>query len=183
MATLENLDDRLQTGEHCAMCPVARAASCPAWRRAAYNAVDVAMRGASEEPDNETLAKELAMYERAAEVMKQAHQFVKDVATARLDSGQTVPGYALERAYGHRYMPDIEAFIKHTLEEADPEQLSYDDFFEKPKPKSPAKLEKLPGINRALTDLFTKRPAKGVRLVEREIEAPPPPVDTPPDKG
>ncbi len=165
--------DELVTGDQCVQCPVARGASCPAWRAATYNAVDVAMRGVSEDPDAETLSRELMMFRRADEVMKQAKQYVEDVVRARLEAGHPIPRFMLERAYGHRYMPDFDAFVEHALENAP--DVTRDDLYEKPKPKSPAKLEKLPGINKEMTAKFTKTPGRGSRVVDLKIDTPPPP--------
>lgn len=178
--TLSNLTDELATGDHCLYCPGARSSACPAWRTAAYNALDVVQRGTCEEPDEATLARELDMFKRAESLISLHSQFLTDVATARLTAGRQVPGYRMAPRYGHRVWTDLDALRK----EVDPDgKLTW---HEPAKPITPAKAEKLKGadgkaIGKDTVTKYTKKPA-GKPALEKftpDAPAPPPPVDTP----
>lgn len=175
VAKLSNLDDTLSTGDWCIHCPVARGASCPAFRAASFNAVDVVMRGTSEDPDNATLARELDMFDRAHEVLKQHRQFVEDVAMARIKAKQGVPGWGLERSYGKRvWRKDAFEKVMEDAKAVNPE-LKEDDFYEPRKPKSPFALEKFKGVTKELTAPHTNTPPGKQKLARISLDIAPPP--------
>ena len=94
-------DPPLVSGPHCRYCPARH--GCPAARKAAATVIDYVEQ--TTVPDNlsdEGLAFELALLERAGEMLKHRHTALQEEAIRRIHDGQAVPGYGIKRGQGNR---------------------------------------------------------------------------------
>lgn len=153
--------DVLQTGEHCEHCPGAIMGTCPAYLAAAGNAIDVATRGGPMEVTPAQMARELVNLERAAKVIEQRHDWLKDSAKRAIKAGQVVPGWALETALGN---------TAWTIDAAALKQLTNVDVLQPEKLVSPAEAKRR-GVSEDVIKENTKRPNIGERLVRRDPDA------------
>lgn len=151
----------LETGPHCEHCPGAIMGTCPAYLAAAGNAIDVATRGGPMDVTPAQMARELVNLERAAKVIEQRHEWLKDQAKRALKSGEIVPGWALETAYGKTtWIVDGEALRQKTNV----------DVFEPAKLCTPAEAKRR-GVSEDVLKENTRRPPIGERLVRRDPDA------------
>jgi hypothetical protein len=83
-------------------------------------------------------------------------------AHAQAEQGVEIPGYQLVDKIGNRKWADEKEVAKALLDT----EISYEDFMQPPKPKSPAQLEKVLGSKRkALIEPFVVREVTGTNLV------------------
>lgn len=95
---LSAIGNTITTGTHCYRCPVAHA--CPSVRLAALAAVDVSVSSAGEPLDGSQLGHELALLERAKQVLDIRYKSLSAQAEGLMRAGNVVTGYGLEYAYG-----------------------------------------------------------------------------------
>lgn len=114
---LTTLDDELQTGTHCRYCDALT--QCPAARVAGYNAVDTIMHASTLEADTpERLTALLESLTVAQDRVKLLISSLEDSALARIQAGESLPGYRAEVSYGRRVWQDhvtpatVEAFTQ-----------------------------------------------------------------------
>jgi hypothetical protein len=156
VSVVSELDDRLQTGDHCRHCPGASLGTCPAYLRAAQNAVDVAMRGGPVDFPLDALGAELTVLERAAEMIKDRLAHASDILKTRILAGDRVPGYAVEPALGNSTWKDFKAAQRATNIQLTDE-----------KPVTPAEAKRR-GMSEDLLAELTQRPKRGHKLVKRD---------------
>lgn len=145
------------TSEKCRYCPGA-ASNCPALNTAFYNSVDVVMNDMMSEalpPDQ--AAQMLKTYERVKDIFKIKMDALKDHIKDRIMKGEAIPGYGVQKQFGHRKWRkdvDVEAFKLMTGVDL---KATYT--------MSPAEIEKK-GIDESIIDAFAEKPFKGVDLVQ-----------------
>lgn len=109
-AILDNLADNLNSSHLCGHCPGAELGRCGAYLRASYNAIDVAMSGSvTPELPDAALPSELSALTRAAEVINQRLDWIKDDARRRITSGRPIPGWQLKERFANSTWKDIDA--------------------------------------------------------------------------
>ena len=104
---LSNPSEALETGPQCYKCPAA--AHCPALREASMNAIDTVLDTSySDAFDGVTLAQQLTILRRADKVVKERLGALEDLAMHRLQHGEIINGYAIDRPKGNtRLKPNI----------------------------------------------------------------------------
>lgn len=88
------------TSIHCGKCPAN--ALCPAARKAALNAIDVADAPYREDIPNDWLSAELDLLNRAAAMIKDRLAAASELAVHRITTGQVINGYSIERGLSNR---------------------------------------------------------------------------------
>ena len=97
---LSTAPDELRTGEHCAKCHAL--ATCPAARQASMNAIDAATLTFNDNLPKDVLTFELETLRGGLDTIKNRADALDELISHRIGKGETFPGYALERRYGHR---------------------------------------------------------------------------------
>lgn len=147
--------DALATGPHCRYCPAA--AGCPATERAAYGAIDVAMNSGTFAVREETMASELELLERAAEMLKQRKTWIEGAALAAMRDGRPVPGLSSRPQLGHTtWLPGAETKLREL-------QSDNQRFFDEV-PVTPAEAKRR-GLSEEEYKALTHRPLRGHKLV------------------
>lgn len=145
------------TSDKCRYCPGA-ATNCPALNIAFYNSADVVMNDTMSEgltPDQ--ASQMLKTYERIKDIFKIKMDALKDQVKDRIMKGEAIPGFGVQKQYGHRKWRkdvDVEAFKLMTGVDL---TATYT--------MSPAEIEKK-GIDESIIDAFAEKPFKGVDLVQ-----------------
>lgn len=101
--TLTNvrMSDALTTvGFHCRYCSAML--HCRVNLETCLNIIDVTGVNSAGILDNQTLGRQLAMFEYAQEILKQRVNVLKTVAESRLSSGENIPDYAMVPSGAHR---------------------------------------------------------------------------------
>lgn len=153
--------DKLDTGAHCEHCPGGVLGTCPAYLAATGNAIDVAMRGGPMDPTPAQVARELVTLERAAKVLEQRHEWLKDIAKRGLKAGTIYPGWALETQKGQ---------TTWTIEPEALAKLTNQDVFQPRKLVTPAEAKRR-GVDEKTIAENTTRPVIGDKLVRRDPDA------------
>lgn len=148
---------QFSTSDKCRYCPGA-ASHCPALNIAFYNSVDFTMNdtmGEALTPDQ--AAQMLKTYERVKDIFKIKMDALKDQVKDRIMKGEAIPGYGVQKQYGHRKWRkdvDVDAFKLMTGVDL---KATYT--------MSPAEIEKK-GIDESIIDAFAEKPFKGIDLVQ-----------------
>ena len=152
---LSNLTNELVTGPQCRHCPAA--AGCPATERAAYNAVDVAMNSGAFAVREETMASELALLDRAAELLKQRKTWIEGAALAAMKDGRQIPGLQSKPVLGHTaWLPNTSGKLREL-------QSDNQRFFDEV-PVTPAEAKRR-GMTAEDLKALTHRPLRGHKLI------------------
>lgn len=156
------ISNELVTGPHCEYCPAGVMDACPAYRIAAGNAVDVAIRGGAAEPTLAGLGRELGQLQRARQVLDQREEWVKDIVKRALKEDATaVPGWAVEVQRGNTvWTIDADAL----------KQLTNIDVTLAPKLVTPAEAKRR-GVSEDVITANTTRPVIGDKLVRQDADA------------
>lgn len=157
MTRIDQGDRTLATGNHCRYCPAAGGA-CPAINRALYNGVDVVMSDFNQ--DNLTahqIGQQLDFLKRVEEILKIKKDSLEQLSVTRMNAGEVVTGYTIEKQYGHRkWKPGITA---ETIEALTGINIMRTEML------SPAQAEKIK-VSKAWTDQLTSKPFIGVKPVK-----------------
>lgn len=146
----------LATGNHCRHCPAM--AGCPAFARAAYNAIDVALISDEYDVRPETMRARLDLFDRAEEVLKQYRTALEGSALFAIRNGEVVPGLSTRPQLGNTaWREDVTV---QTLREAG------NNYIEE-KPVTPAEAKRR-GMSAETYDKLTHRPSRGVKLVRAD---------------
>jgi len=157
-----NGDAPLVTGNHCKYCAAA-AINCPALNRSFYASINYVMNSFTQDSMSEAeVAAHVKLIKRVEEVMKVKLDSLTALAVNRINSGKVIPGFAMEKNFGHRsWAPGvspavIEAFTGRNITETSI--------------ISPAKAEKI-GVSKELIKSLTIRPFIGNKLVATDNNA------------
>lgn len=159
-AILANLDDKLNTGEHCYRCPFL--SICPAARNAQMNAIEASERAFVDNIDNDNLSFQLDHLDRSIEILKQRKKAYDEMALHRLKEGQIIKNYSAETGLSNR------EWQEHVTPEF-VEMLTGKDLSKK-KLITPAQAEKA-GVNKDVVASMTERHNTGVKLVRIDANA------------
>jgi hypothetical protein len=100
-ATLTNPSDMLMTGVNwCATCHAL--ATCPAARKAGYNAIDATNMAFDDASPDDLLSYELDTLRTAKATLENRLDALEELTKHRLTGGAVVPNYAIEHQYGNR---------------------------------------------------------------------------------
>ena len=155
-------------GEHCRFCPV-RFYACPALLKVGEEMEVLVTKLNDKKGAKEMTTAELAKFLDLGVAFKIAHKAAISTATARLNSGASIPGWKLAPARSNReFKEGAEAAAKEVFGE---------DAYSKPELKSPAEIEKLPG-GEAFTARWAFKPDKGLTLAPASDVRPAVNVDT-----
>ena len=159
MQAYVNGDRTLETGKACKYCNAG--STCPALNRSANKAMDTVLCEWSEKPlTNEEVAEQYELLQRAHELLELRLKSVEQLAISRIQANQIVPGYAFEMAYGDRkWKSNVTPESIHALTGVT---------ITKTEMLSPNQAEKA-GVSKKLTSVFTEKPAKGVKLVKKDV--------------
>jgi hypothetical protein len=148
-----------QTGEHCGYC--AAFLECPAARNAGYNAVDVACWGSNEKVTPESISTELTVLKRVKAVIDARFAAFEAEAKERIRAGAVVPGWGVERSFGHTKW----------LDTATPDMLEMmtGKVLTEKKLITPAAAKRA-GVDEAVLKTFTYRPDNGFKLVPVDVD-------------
>ena len=151
----------LETGKACKYCNAG--STCPALNRSANKAMDTVLCEWSEKPlTNEEVAEQYELLQRAHELLELRLKSVEQLAISRIQANQIIPGYAFEMAYGDRkWKSNVTPESIHALTGVT---------ITKTEMLSPNQAEKA-GVSKKLTSVFTEKPAKGVKLVKKDVSA------------
>lgn len=98
--TMSNPNDMLNTGYYCHKC-FARY-TCPAYRAASMNAVDVTGHAFNDNIPDDVLSSELDLLETASKVIKNRLDALKELAQYRIATkGAKIPNYMVDRTKGN----------------------------------------------------------------------------------
>lgn len=97
--TLSNLNDELNTGNHCAKCPSLH--YCPAATKAGLNAIEVAENAFNENLTNDELSLFMDLLNNAIATAKSKLDAMQELALHRIKSGQVVKNYMPENSLGN----------------------------------------------------------------------------------
>lgn len=98
----------LKAGDHCHYCPAA--SSCPTFAHEVYRIVERVSMLPQRHMSEEELSRELDFFELAEKMVTGRAKAVRVEAAARVERGQHIPGYHMERAAGQRrwkFPPDV----------------------------------------------------------------------------
>lgn len=98
--TMHHPTDQLNTSGHCYKCPAM--VNCPAYRRAALNAIDVSELAYKDAIDNDVLSESLDNYKRAIDILNQGYKAYSELALDRVKKGQIVNNYGTENELTNR---------------------------------------------------------------------------------
>ena len=156
-----NGDRTLATGKSCKYCDAA--STCPALNRSANKAIDTVMSDWTEKPlTNEEVAEQYELLQRAHELLELRLKSMEQLAINRIQNNQIIPGYAFEMTYGDRkWKSNVTAESVHALTGVN---------VLKTEMLSPNQAEKA-GVSKKLTAALTEKPAKGTKLVKKDIAA------------
>lgn len=151
----------LETGKACKYCNAG--STCPALNRSANKAMDTVLTEWSEKPlTNEEVAEQYELLQRAHELLELRLKSVEQLAVSRIQANQIIPGYAFEMSYGDRKW-------KSNVTPESIQALTGVSVI-KTEMLSPNQAEKA-GVSKKLTAALTEKPAKGVKLVKKDIAA------------
>ena len=151
----------LSTGKSCKYCDAA--STCPALNRSANKAIDTVMSEWTEKPlTNEEVAEQYELLQRASELLEIRLKSIEQLAISRIQANQIIPGYAFEMTYGDRKW-------KQNVTPESIKALTGIDIV-KTDVMSPNQAEKA-GVSKKLTAALTEKPAKGTKLVKKDIAA------------
>jgi hypothetical protein len=155
-ATLSNLSDELRTGPvQCPKCPAL--ATCPAARKAGFNAIDAIDMMFDDDVSNELLSYELTTIEYASGVLETRLKALRELALHRVKQGQVVPEYAAETQYANtRWKSGLTAPILSVMTGKD---LSTNATV------TPAEAKRR-GVPEDVVKSLTERPQTGLKLVK-----------------
>ena len=156
-----NGDRTLVTGKSCKYCP--GASVCPALNRSANSAMDTVLGEWNEKTlTNEEVAEQYELLQRAHELLELRLKSVEQLAINRIQNNQIIPGYAFEMTYGDRkWKSNVTAESVHALTGVS---------VLKTEMLSPNQAEKA-GVSKKLTAALTEKPAKGTKLVKKDLSA------------
>lgn len=145
----------LQTSDKCRYCPAAKEA-CPAFNGAFYNVIDfLHSHVLNDSISNENLSQMIKTYDRVKDIMKIKGEAIDDLAKDRLQKGEVVPGYVINKTFGNRkWKADIkpETFKAMTGMEMTKQVV-----------KSPAEIEK-EKLDEDIVEMLTEREFKGFKV-------------------
>lgn len=104
-ATMSNPTLEVRSNPLCIKCLAV--ASCPAAKLAGYNAIDASDKAHSEDISNADLAFELDTLARAKKALETRQDALTALAKHRVERGQVVPNYSLERQLTDRQFKDF----------------------------------------------------------------------------
>lgn len=154
-ATLSNPSDMLVTGiEWCAKCYANP--TCPAARKARYNAIDAISTAFDDTLSDEVLSHELDVLRIADATIKMQRDALEELITHKIKGGAIVPNYGLDQQFAHtRWKTGIA-----------PEALSLVTGIDCTKPGAITPAEaKRRGVPEAVIKSLTDRPVTGIKLV------------------
>ena len=160
--TLAEHSTKTVAGEHCRFCPV-RFYACPALLQTAEEMEDLVVKLTKEKGAREISTQELAKFLDLGVAFKIAHKAAISTATARLQSGASIPGWKLAKARSNREFKEGA--------EAAAEKLFGEKAYTKPEFKSPAEIDKLPG-GEDFTARWAEKPDKGLTLAPADDSRP-----------
>ena len=160
-ATLQSPDNMLHTGEiQCHYCPAL--ATCPAARKAQFNAIEASEKAFSDQIDNDNLSFQLDHLKRASAVLKDLEKAYSELALYRVKKGEIVPNYGTETELTNRNW-------KSDLTPEFVEALTGKDLTKK-QLITPKQAENA-GVSKEVVAALTERHNKGVKLVRVDADA------------
>lgn len=150
-------DKSCVTSKNCKYCPAA--AVCPALNKAYYRGVEVVHEFCQDEMSNEELAFQLEQMGRIAELLKIRQDSIKDLAIAKMQAGELIPGWGKDFSYGDRKWKDCVS--------PDVVQSMTGRNIMKQEMLSPAQAEKL-GVPKEFVNAMTDRKQLAPRLVRKD---------------
>lgn len=88
-----------KSGDHCRYCQVNY--KCDAFIKSTMNAIDIAVPPNINEVTNDQLFKLYSVIERAANSLKHARESISNTITAKIDSGERIPGLMIASKMGN----------------------------------------------------------------------------------
>lgn len=151
----------LETGPLCGTCHAA--ASCPAYRKSGYNAIDAIENSVFSDTISDTLLDhELRTLEYAESVLADRKAALSELAQHRIRNGAVVGEYQMQERYGNRaWNPTLTPDLLAALTGKN---------LTKPGTVTPAQAEKL-GVPKNVVETLSHRPMIGTKLVRRSIDA------------
>ncbi|MEH6358962.1 MAG: DUF2800 domain-containing protein [Pseudomonadales bacterium] len=147
------------TGNQCHYCTAY--GQCPAAQASGMNAVDVALKGFTDELTNDALAMEMKSLDRAKNVLKNRVNAIEDLIKARLRLGRSVPGYGMVETFGHRqWVKTVDVTMLETIAGT---------CLSEPKLITPAAAERA-GVSKVMVKSFTEKPSSGFKLTEVDLD-------------
>lgn len=148
----------LSTSKACKYCP--NAAFCPAFNRAYHKSIDVVTDFLQDTLSNEQISEQLDLVARIEDLLKTRKGSLQLLATDRIRQGQIIPGYVSEARYGHRTWKDnVNSDVVKALTGIDiTETVTL----------TPAKAEKLRGLDKNFVSQMTVRPILGQELKRKD---------------
>lgn len=160
-ATLQSPDDMLNTGEiQCHYCPAL--ATCPAARKAKFNAIEASEKAFSDQIDNDNLSFQLDHLKRASAMLKDLEKAYGELALYRVKKGEVVPNYGTEAELTNRNWK--ENLTPEFVETLTGKALTKKQLI------TPAQAEKA-GVSKEVVAALTERHNKGVKLVRMDADA------------
>lgn len=160
-ATLQSPDNMLHTGEiQCHYCPAL--ATCPAARKAQFNAIEASEKAFSDQIDNDNLSFQLDHLKRASAMLKDLEKAYSELALYRVKGGDIVPNYSLETELTNRnWKTDLTPEFVEALTGKD---------LTKKQLITPKQAENA-GVSKEVVAALTERHNKGVKLVRVDADA------------
>ena len=144
---------------HCGRCHAN--ALCPAARKSALNAIDVADAAHREDMTGEALSAELDLLTRAHHVLKDRLEAIRELAHYRIKTGKIVPNYSSERTFSNRkWLDGLDAKTLHMMTGVDLSDV---------RTVTPAEAERR-GVSKQVVNSLTDRVPTGVQLVRIDID-------------
>lgn len=161
-AFFERRGSAFTTSDHCRDCPIY--ANCPSAREASMNAVDVSRTIAvSEDIPNDVLSVYLDDVERAKDTLELMSKALTEIAIHRAQTGQYIPNYHVEMAYGHRaFGKDVTPGLLATMSGVALDKL------QQTKTVTPAQAQRA-GVSETIVNTFSKRPTIGLKLIREDV--------------
>lgn len=155
-ATLSNPSDMLTSGiEWCAKCHALP--TCPAARKARYNAIDASAQAFNDDLPDDVLSHELDILRTADAVIKAQRDALEELVSYRIRNGAVVPNYGLETQYAHtRWKTGISAEALSVV--------TGRECGKPPAPITPAEAKRR-GVPESVIKSLTERPMTGTKLI------------------
>lgn len=145
----------LETGAECIKCPARF--TCPAWREASMNAIDVSSDTFDDQLSNDRLDSELTLLAHAETVIVERRKALEELVKYKIKSGEIFANYGTMEQFGHRkFKSNVNAAVLQSLTGID---------CSKPGTVTPAEAERR-GVPESVIATLTERPSTGLKLVK-----------------
>lgn len=152
-------DNELVTSEHCKYCNAGIV--CPALSKAFFASFEYAQEFVVDHIDEKELAHQLELVDRAADIIKIRQDSLKSLAIDHIRQGKTLRNYVIENSLGDRvWKPGVSAETLSLMTGVDATETRL---------LSPAKIERMKGVNRKLVESLVERPSTGAKLKKKNV--------------